>query len=337
MADLPLENPTANIDVDFAQYLAGRKTELAVHRIDDLPDYGFGLDNQLRKYISRMSLVRSAAHLIVSTQIQAYRQQNLQTSIEVGVDQFADIHALGIDCARRLGISAPKLFIATDGELNAYTIATEDSAPVVVLTTGLVNALTNEELHFVIGHECGHIHNMHGVYQTVVVMLINPLKNQVLMALMKASSEIPLVQIASMTVRGGLELLFRNWSRYAEVTCDRAGLICCGSLASAQSALVKLLTGGSERLSGLNIEALLRQIDVKKPRLAGFNELLATHPLIIKRLLALRLFAGSELFHSWRPDQPTGADALPNAELEKRCTEVVEVIKRWPWEKGGEQ
>jgi len=45
--------------------------------------------------------------------------------------------------------------------------------PVIVLTTGLVELLDEEELRFVVGHELGHAFSGHSVYRTMLLWLMN--------------------------------------------------------------------------------------------------------------------------------------------------------------------
>ncbi|WP_257998921.1 hypothetical protein [Fischerella thermalis] len=53
---------------------------------------------------------------------------------------------------------------------------------------------------------------------------------------------------------------FKRWSRYAEITCDRAGLICCGDVRTAELAFVKLIIGSGDSLKQINIDKYLQQM-----------------------------------------------------------------------------
>ena len=51
-----------------------------------------------------------------------------------------------------------------------------------------------------------------------------------------------------------------SWSRRGEITCDRAGLLCCGSLEVALTAMLKLVVG--HKLSEtLDVEEYVGQLD----------------------------------------------------------------------------
>ena len=76
--------------------------------------------------------------------------------------------------------------------------------------SALVDHYSDEELLTVIGHECGHIHNSHVVYLTALHYLTH------------MAGAVRRVDRCS---RRRVALL--AWSRRAEITCDRAGMLCC--------------------------------------------------------------------------------------------------------------
>ncbi len=128
-------------------------------------------------------------------------------------EQIVDV--LAQNAALRLGIGKPDLFIRHSHELNAYAMGLLGPS-CVVLHSAIVNALTNapKELQFVIGHEFTHIRCSHVVWQTVAA------KNPIL-------GRIPVLNFV-------LPLFFSWWSRQAEYTADRGGLIACGDLGASQ-------------------------------------------------------------------------------------------------------
>jgi len=203
-------NPTAVIDLNFKHYLQSREGELSSHLVGGIPDYAFSLDQELRQQIMAMGPVREIAKTRVSLAVPLYKQIQQMQGVAVGSQQYPEIYGMGEDCARRLGIGIPQIFVYYSPVLNAYTIATDDVAPMIVLSSALVEAFEPEELKFVIGHECGHIHNLHGVYNTLVELMTNSLAAVIL-------ESMPGVGALKLVIQGGLLLFFMRWSRCAEV------------------------------------------------------------------------------------------------------------------------
>ncbi|PMB39611.1 peptidase M48 Ste24p [Fischerella thermalis CCMEE 5330] len=311
-------NPTAAVDLNFGHYLEVRDRQLSAHLVGGIPDYAFSLDQKLRQQLTAMGPVRTVAQALVSWSVPIFQQLLLMESIEVGPQQYPHIYALGEDCAHRLGIGVPQIFIQRGSESDAYTFATDDIAPIIVLSSEIVESFTPEELKFVIGHECGHIHNLHGVYNTVIEIMTNQLAEGVL-------KSVPTQGVLDLFVQGGLTIFFKRWSRYAEITCDRAGLICCGDVRTAELAFVKLIIGSGDSLKQINIDKYLQQMSKNPSPPMQMQELFQTHPLIPKRIKALRLFAECNVFHSWRPDAKT-PDVRSKQETDNLCEQALRIM-----------
>ncbi|AFY35724.1 M48 family metallopeptidase [Calothrix sp. PCC 7507] len=320
MQNPSVTNPTATIDLNFSHYLEVRDRQLNRHIIRGVPDYSFSLDQKLREQLIAMGPARAIAKALVSWAVPIMQQLHTLESIAVGPQQYPTIYALGEDCAQRLGIGVPQIFIQHSSDADAYTFAMDDVAPIIVLSSEIVESFTLEELKFVIGHECGHIHNLHGVYNTVSEIMTNKLAEEILQA-------VPTHGLLEMFIQGGLTIFFKRWSRYAEITCDRAGLICCGDVKAAESAFIKLVTGGGTALQNINIEAYRQQMSKNLSAPIRLIELLKTHPLIPKRIDALHLFANCDIFHSWRPEAKT-PDARSKQETDNLCEQVMRVMPK---------
>lgn len=325
MQKIPLTNPTKTIDLDFGHYLQLRSSDLSAHLIGGIPDYAFSLDQKLGQQLAALKPVRAIAQ-ILSSSAAPFKQYQLMYSVAVSPQQYPEIYALGEDCAKRLGIGIPQIFISNNNnESNAYTIATENVAPMIVLSSSLVNELEEQELKFVIGHECGHIQNLHGVYNTVVELLTNDvLKNELTKGIL---SQIPGWDLLETVIQETLKLLFLSWSRCAEISCDRAGLVCCGDATAAKMALVKLAIGGGNRLQQINLEEFLKQLEKVQATPVRFLELFDTHPLILKRIEAIRLFAECEVFYSWHPEMRSTNTAMRSkAEIDDLCEKSIAIL-----------
>ncbi|WP_437670757.1 M48 family metallopeptidase [Sorangium sp. So ce131] len=108
-------------------------------------------------------------------------------------------------------------YVFAEPQINAF-VAEGRSHLLVGVSSGAVSALSSEELEFVIGHELGH-----AVYGHLDVPANHLVAN------------------------GNLDLeraqLVLSFQRAAEVSADRAGLVCCGSLEVAANAIFKTLSG----------------------------------------------------------------------------------------------
>jgi Zn-dependent protease with chaperone function len=324
------ENPTRAVDLDFGAYLSRRHREIAAHmEAGGIADYSFGLDHTLRQRIAALAPARQIVRMISAASLPIQKYLHNMEMIAVGPRQFPELHAIAESCARTLGIGIPQIFIAPMRELAAYTFATEDISPIVVCSSGLIEAMEGDEMKFVVGHECGHIHNLHGAYNTAVQNLTNPLAKLIYEKVVGLGIAYDLVKSVSQArlvadaISGSLALFFLSWSRAAEVTCDRAGLICCGDPLTARRALARLATGGASTLRGINIEEYVKQLDRTRASPLRYAEFFGTHPLLPKRIQAVSVFAECEVFCAWRPDLPRPLKSLSRAEADAECARIL--------------
>ncbi len=70
------------------------------------------------------------------------------------------------------GLPMPRVHIIQSGALNAFATGRDPKHASIALTTGLIDALENEELEGVIAHELSHIQNYDIRVMTIVVVLV---------------------------------------------------------------------------------------------------------------------------------------------------------------------
>lgn len=324
MSDLVPADPTASVELDFAAYVRQRAAQLSLHILGGVPDYAFSLDAKLRAKLASISLLRTIGQALNAATVPFQRQILLMEGIAVGPRQLPEIHAIGEECARLLGIGVPQIFI-TRGEPNAYTYATNDVDQIIVLTSELLEDCELSHLKFIIGHECGHIHNQHTVYNTIWELLVNPIAKGVLAGVVQLTPGLnmlsPLLQTAA---NASLNYLFGRWHRCAEFTCDRAGLICCGDVETAMMAYARLHTGGAALLQDFNPAEYAKQLNRVSASPMRFREAQASHPIGPKRIEALHLFSECETLYSWRPEMRADTTtARSRADVDADCEHLV--------------
>ena len=226
---------------------------------------------------------------------------------------------MGCDCARILGIGIPNIYIVNDQTLNAYTIGTDDIEPLIVIHSGLYERVTPGELRCVIGHECGHIHNQHGIY--------NMLK-QLMVAAGTSAAGLVSAQLMRLMTKGA-EFLLNAWSRAAEVTCDRAGMICCERVEEAYSVNAKLLYGAAigDR-SSVNLEGEKRQLGKQIGTVGRLEEAMTDRTAAVRRSRAEMEVAECEVFFRWRQElREAGQTGRSREETDERCRRYVDVVR----------
>ena len=209
----------------------------------------------------------------------ALQLRNDANAIRVSEAQFPELNHLFNSLAKRLGLHpAPPLYVCY-GPLNAYTSGIE--APVVVLHEACISQLSSSELAFVLGHELGHIQFEHMLYHTISrmgmaqMMILAP--NTIFSRLGGASTD----------------LKIKEWSRFAELSCDRAGLLACQDPDAAMRVMLRFAGAPAKYLDSIDIDTYLQQYgDHQKNTQNRFTDFLMgadrSHPWIIERIYQLR-------------------------------------------------
>jgi len=312
-------NPTDDINVSFNEYVLNRQGVYASHVQGGIPDYAFDSDYALRKKIKALPGIYPFFKALTSTWVPRKKQEINMHGLRVGPNQYADIYNIAVECADILGIGIPTVYIFPDpATINAYTIATDDEAPIVVLYSSLVERFTKDEIRAIMGHECGHIHNNHGIYSIAAQIILE-----------QGINAIPFVSQILSLISMPIRYMFMAWHRAGEVTCDRAGIICSADSMDITKAFMKLMHGGMMGAEEANIEAALKQYEALKKTPVRFLELEQSHPVTVRRLLADLEFMNSDVLYKWRPEwKKPDMNLIAKQELDARCSKYVSVIKK---------
>jgi heat shock protein HtpX len=236
------------------------------------------------------------------------------------------------------GITTPNLRVADDDALNAFATGLNDKQYSITVTRGLINALNDQEIEAVLGHELTHIRN--GDVRMLVIALViagvisffgemvfriliqgrwggsrsSDKKGGAGAAIVIALALIALAWILSIVIRFAL-------SRQREYLADSGSVELTKNPDTMISALRKI--EGRGEIPGANSAVMEMCID--NPR-EGFSNIFDTHPPVDKRVDALVKFAGghdpgplalpgpnepAQITSAPPPDGPSGGGAAP--------------------------
>jgi Zn-dependent protease with chaperone function len=231
------------------------------------------------------------------------KNELLGTAVKVSRRQYPRLYDMVVECAHTLDVAPPTVYVSKHSELNAGTYGTETEA-FIVLNAGIVEHFDDEELRFVLGHECGHLQNNHVVYHTAAQFLAQGVASFVRWAVAPA------------------QVALNSWSRRGEITCDRAGLMCAQDLETAIGTMMKIAVGTSTLLDDLDVDAYMAQLEDLQEGFGRVKEYFQEHPYIPKRVKALRLFAESEYFRRTIGEQ----GGRPLDEIDREVEKLVKVL-----------
>jgi Zn-dependent protease with chaperone function len=204
----------------------------------------------------------------------ALRQAYLGSSVRLGQEQLPRIWVLEREVFHVLDLDeVPDLYLTQYPVANAMVFGS--GRPVIVMNSELVQLLDADGLRAVIAHEAAHVLSDHVLYQTALVILLQ----------LGASIRLP--------VFAGLPLLairtaLLEWSRAAELSCDRASALVTRDPMAVCRTLMTLAGGAA--VEELNLDAFMKQgldYDEKGSGLERLTRLLMhlniTHPMPVRR------------------------------------------------------
>ena len=207
------------------------------------------------------------------------RRNLLATSVRLTPSMAPDIANMAEECIDRLEVALPlELYVYSSPQFNAACFKPEDERVYVMFSSSLLEGFDATELKFVMGHELGHhVYNHHAI----------PIGH------LLRGSERPDPKLA-------LELF--AWSRYAEISADRAGAHCAQDMNAVARALFKLSSGLTSKIVEFSLDDFVAQVDDMQVggdepgRGAPQADWFSTHPFSPLRVKALKLFERSELY-----------------------------------------
>lgn len=146
------------------------------------------------------------------------------SNFHVTKESCPELYRLVREAAETLDIDRlPEIYTQWSYGINAYTTGYKDNT-IMVIHSGAVDLMTDDELNFVVGHESGHIKSGHVLYHVIV----NYFSQIVANTMLAGKLALP------------LQLALNYWYRMSEFTADRAGLLVSQDLNAALSAIMKM-------------------------------------------------------------------------------------------------
>lgn len=209
--------------------------------------------------------------------------QFMSDAILCNEEQFPELIAL-VDRARaRLDIAErPIVFLGESPHMNALTTGVGN--PVIVVRSALLDQMDDDELVAVLGHELGHVHSGHPLYQTVAQMLIEG-----------AATASPVVRVLGLPIRRAL----LRWVRCAELSADRAALLASRDFRACLGTMFTFAGGkrpGTSQRTALKLAPFIKQCrELARLQtsssfdglLGGFLTMDRTHPQLAWRVMHL--------------------------------------------------
>jgi Zn-dependent protease with chaperone function len=216
-------------------------------------------------------VIRVASGLLRERQ---YRLVYLASAVRVGDRQFPRVNELLSEVLGVLDVpTRPELYVYSSPVLNAVTLGVDK--PFIAVSSSLYDALSEDELRVVLGHEVGHVMSGHALYQSVLQHLLS------------LAGVVGWIPVGGLGVRALIAAL-HEWQRKAELSADRAGLL--GAQDPDASLRVHMKLAGGAHLDQIDTEAFLAQGaeyesagDLRDGVLKLLNTERTTHPFAVVR------------------------------------------------------
>lgn len=230
---------------------------------------------------------------------------NMASKIRLSPTQLPNLYFLLPPICEKLGLEEPEFFLEMDPQPNAYTSG--DTKPFIVINSGLVELLKEDELKSAIAHECGHILCHHVLYHMLARLLISGTG-------FVGGNFFGLGDV----ITAPLEWALLYWVRRSEYSADRVSAYVMDDAEVVVKTQMRLSGGNSNITENVNLEEYLQQAMEYRSSMdeSKFSKLLqyiaikdATHPFSAIRAIEVR-----EWFYS-------GTLKVPDNSIESSSTE----------------
>lgn len=268
--------------------------------------------------IAEAGALRHRLEDVLETVVALQRAEWLEDGLYVGPRARPELYRDVLDCARRLRIAVPPVVIS-GCTMSRQGIFGTDARGALRLSTYFFNSASIAERRFLIGRLCGHV----ALRQVTWMSCYGLLVDQGGLKAVARRSLGPALEALLAPISFGARLALSRWHRAAELSADRAGLLCAGEIEGAGLALLRLSQGGRPRVE---VQAYLDQLRHQRGGHSPgrWAELLSDTPWTHKRIQALELFRRSRMWVELGGEAAEGT-LLSAGELARRSASLLRV------------
>jgi len=229
--------PMPTVDFDFQRYVA-RKKGVRAAQVREGAAYAYPGDVRLLRTLGRLRPVELSLLEAGRLWQSIARAELLGPSLRAIAPKYTRVAQAAKRCAEILHIELPTVYVMPRPS-GVLTLGTE-AETYIVLSQGLLDSLNDEELLDVVGRECGRIQNGHVPFRTALHYLQHNAGTMTRWAVRPAT------------------LTLQAWARRADITADRAGLLCARSVEVSLLAMQKAFPTDDSRELARRYRALQR-------------------------------------------------------------------------------
>ncbi len=193
------------------------------------------------------------------------RGRLLGSSVRIHQRQYSRVFTIVRQACAALEIPMPLVFAREDNFVPVVALGFGEPYA-LVLSSHWIELFSDDELAFMVGRELGHIAAGHTRFHSLLSV---------------SGNENPIIS-----------LIFGAWLRRCALTCDKVGLLCCGSLDAATRAMG--IAAFHEFGRKVDYEAFAeQQAEVQNDPVLRWGEWLSSEPYATRRIASLREFMAS--------------------------------------------
>jgi Zn-dependent protease with chaperone function len=163
-------------------------------------------------------------------------------AVRVGPTQFPRLNALYTDVLTSMDWQVrPELFVSQTPFVNAGAYGMD--RPFIVINSGAMNLLDDDEMRTLLGHELGHVMSGHALYHTILILIVFVGLN--------------FLPFLTSLVLAPIRYALLEWARKSELSADRAGLLAAQDPRASMRMFLKMAGGGD--MKEMDLETFLQQ------------------------------------------------------------------------------